>query len=394
MEQNRGHKKILFLLSRFLDGGIDTVLVEYLSFLAKNPEYEIGLAVGLAMGPLEVYRNRVPKNVKVIHLISNELLVHWHKAKIEHGISSWKKDSDELFLNPIRRYLIRRRLHRLCQEYTTVIDFDCCFYSYLKKVPVYKVAYFHFSFAQMMKESPRRMKRIARCFKYYDKIVTISQAMWKEGVELFPDVKDKMCVIYNGKDKERVEKMARKLPDNPLIDEPYMIAVERLEESQKDISTILRAYKILCDKWECREKLYIIGKGHSENELKELAETLGIGSRIVFLGFQSNPYPWIARSALLVHGAKFEGLPTVLIEGLMLGKLMVASDCPTGPAEILDNGKAGLLVPVGDAQRMADAMHQLLSNQKLACQMKLCIEKQVHKFSLAGTAKLFDSIVV
>ena len=71
------------------------------------------------------------------------------------------------------------------------------------------------------------------------------------------------------------------------------------------------------------------------------------------------------RSRLLVHSAKFEGLPTVLIEGLLLDKLMVATDCPTGPREILDDGRAGLLVPVGDAAAFASAMDRLLNDTQL-----------------------------
>lgn len=92
---------------------------------------------------------------------------------------------------------------------------------------------------------------------------------------------------------------------------------------------------------------------------------MGIADRTVFLGFCANPYPWMLRSRLLVHSAKFEGLPTVLIEGLLLDKLMVATDCPTGPREILDDGRAGLLVPVGDAAAFARATDRLLNDTQL-----------------------------
>jgi glycosyltransferase involved in cell wall biosynthesis len=88
-----------------------------------------------------------------------------------------------------------------------------------------------------------------------------------------------------------------------------------------------------------------------------------------------------------------EGLPTVLIEGLMLGKLMVATDCSTGPKEILDEGKAGLLVPVGDVTTMADAMHRLLTDETL--QKNLLDGAALHRrnFTYEETEKRFEKVV-
>ena len=85
----------------------------------------------------------------------------------------------------------------------------------------------------------------------------------------------------------------------------------------------------------------------------------------------------MAKAQLIVHSSKFEGLPTVLIEALMLNKLIVSSDCPTGPAEILKNGKAGILVPVGDVEAFANAIEHILSDKQL--QGNLLREIKKHK---------------
>ena len=80
----------------------------------------------------------------------------------------------------------------------------------------------------------------------------------------------------------------------------------------------------------------------------------------------SNPYPYIKRCEIFVHSSQYEGLPTVMIEALLLDKMIVATDCPTGPREILNGGKAGILTPVGDIEALAKAMHEALTDKKNA----------------------------
>ena len=96
---------------------------------------------------------------------------------------------------------------------------------------------------------------------------------------------------------------------------------------------------------------------------------------------------------MIAHSAKMEGLPTAMIESLILGKLIVATDCPTGPREILDDGKAGLLVPVGDAQAMAEAIHQLLSDQQLQQQICSQAERHQEQFLFKSTLKRFKELI-
>jgi glycosyltransferase involved in cell wall biosynthesis len=384
---------IVFLMLRFLDGGIDTVLVEYLQHLSKNQKYHITLAINICMGNLEVFLDRIPENVEVIYLSKGKWLTHIPQKRILKRASSTKKIYDELILNPIRRYNMRKGIKRMAETADVFIDFDCCAYTFLKAVNTRKIAFFHFSFKQVMMQNRRRMERIACQLAHYDTVVTISHAMREEGIELFPALKDKMVVIYNAKDRNAILNRAMQKVDNKDINENYIIAVERLEESQKDISTLLRAYTLLRNKYGRKELLYIIGKGNSESELRTLADELGIKPFVKFLGFISNPYPWIKHSKMLVHSAKFEGLPTVLIEGLMLGKLMVATDCPTGPREILHDGKAGLLSHVGDAEDMAEKINELLTNEQLRKDIAGNAELQSELFTFDETDKMLAKII-
>lgn len=392
-ESNGTQPRLLFLLSRFLDGGIDTVLVEYLRHLSQRGCYRLTLAIATDMGELEVFRNRVPHDVRVVHLVSSPALTRLPQRKIRQKLPLPLKLWNETALQPVRRSIIGRELKRLAREHDVVIDFDCCHYSYLRNVGCRKVAWFHFSFDKLMEQNPRRMKRIGRRLEWYDRVVCISQAMLAEGERLFPLLKGKLCLVYNAKDPASLMERASEEVADERIRQPYIIAVERLEESQKDLSTLLRAYQQLTRKYGHTERLYIMGKGRSEQQLRALAKELAVDETVDFLGFSSNPLPWIYRSRMVVHSAKFEGLPTVMIEALQLGKLIVASDCPTGPAEILAHGEAGVLTPVGDAEAMAAAMHRLLTDTELQEQIKKGMRKQQYLFSFEATDRQFDRLV-
>lgn len=385
--------KILFLLSRFLDGGIDAVLVDYLRFLAQREDYRITLAISIHMGELEVFRKQIPEQVQVVYLVDQPMLTRWRQQKITQRLPFYIKVYDEALLSPIRRMMTGRKLRQLAAQHDVVIDFDCCHYAYLKSVKTWKVAWFHFSFKQLMEQNRRRTQRIGNHLRYYDRIVTISQAMLDEGKEIFPWLEGRWRLIYNAKDEQLLQQRASEPVDDPRINDNYILAIERLEESQKDLSTLIRAYQLLRNEYHHEEKLYLLGKGRDEQLLRQLAERLGIADSVVFLGFSSNPYPWIAHAKAIAHSAKFEGLPTVMIESLIMGKLIVATDCPTGPREILDQGRAGLLTPVGDAAKLAESLHQVLTDNTLQTSLLTHANEYKHQFLFDHAGRLLDEVI-
>ena len=385
--------RILFLLSRFLDGGIDAVLLDYLRYLAQRSDYHITLAISIHMGELEVFRKQIPEQVDVVYLVDQPALTRWRQQKITQRLPFYIKMYDEAVLSPIRRYMIGNKLHQLAKQHDVVIDFDCCHYAYLKDVKTRKVAWFHFSFKQLMEQNARRTKRIGNHLRYYDRIVTISQTMLDEGKELFPWLEGRWRLIYNAKDEQLLQRRACESVGDPRLNGSYILAIERLEESQKDLTTLIRAYKVLHEQYHHTEKLYLLGKGRDEQQLRQLAQELCISEHVVFLGFSSNPYPWIAHAKAIAHSAKFEGLPTVMIESLIMGKLIVATDCPTGPREILDQGRAGLLTPVGDAAKMAESLHLLLTDEALQASILAYAKEYTRQFLFDDAGKLFDEVI-
>jgi len=146
---------------------------------------------------------------------------------------------------------------------------------------------------------------------------------------------------------------------NPDRELPVVIGAGRLTR-QKDFPTLLRAFARLTKQLPAR--LIILGDGRQREQLSSLACELGIGGVLLMPGFQSNPYAWLARADLFVLSSLWEGSPNVLAEALALGVPVVATRCPSGPDEILDQGRVAPLVAMSDPQALATAMQQQLEH--------------------------------
>lgn len=392
MNQESHKLRLLFVISRFLDGGIDTVLIEYLHYIVKQGDYAVTLAIGVHMGKLEVFVKSIPKEVKVIYLNKPLFLTKLPIQRVQGNISYKKKLFDEIILNPIRRYSIGKGLRKLAKENDVVIDFACRYSAFMKGINKPKIGFYHFSPISEIPDTKKARQHVGKRLNRYDRIVTISEAMKKEFLQIFPYLAPKLRMIYNGKDVTLLN--AKTQQGEPVnATKPYLLAIERLEESQKDITTLLKAMRILKEEYHFAMPLYILGKGKSEKQLKDLARKWKVEDCVHFMGFTPNPYPWLKDCSILVHSAKFEGLPTALIEGLLLDKFIICSDCPTGPREILDNGKAGILVPVGDARSFADAIINLMGDKELQTRIKQGIEAHKHVFTFEDTYTQFKNLI-
>ncbi len=126
---------------------------------------------------------------------------------------------------------------------------------------------------------------------------------------------------------------------------------------EKNQALLLRAFAALP---RPDARLMLLGSGPQEAPLRALAEQLGLAERVIFAGFQRDPAPFYAAADLFVLSSNHEGFGNVIVEALSHGLPVVSTDCPAGPAEILDGGTFGLLVPVGDAAALAEAMDAAL----------------------------------
>lgn len=165
-----------------------------------------------------------------------------------------------------------------------------------------------------------------------------------------------------------------------------VLAVGTLKEI-KDFPTLLRAFTLVREIIDV--KLLILGEGPCRNELESLIIKLGLSSVVEMAGFVSNPSPYYQHADLHVLSSLGEGLPTVIIEALAAGTPVVSTDCPSGPREILEDGRYGRLVPVGDVKALAAAMITTLQEPV----DKIALQTRAQDFSVDKIAKQYLKVL-
>ena len=195
-----------------------------------------------------------------------------------------------------------------------------------------------------------------------DAIVAVSNGVADDFKRTAPKAAHLVHTIFNPVVTPELFESARASVTHPWFGDPQtpvIMTAGRLT-FQKDHPTLLRAFAEVVRSHPAR--LLILGEGPDRVMLTTLARQLGIADTVDFVGFQTNPYAWMARARIFVMSSRFEGLPTVLIEALACGTPVVSTDCLSGPREILEGGELGPLVPVGDWRGLARAMLDVLDN--------------------------------
>ena len=171
---------------------------------------------------------------------------------------------------------------------------------------------------------------------------------------------DRIHTIYNPVLSPDLDRKALESAGHPWIDDPVrpvVLAIGRMKKV-KDFSTLLSAFARLLAQRPA--KLIVLGEGRLRPKLLSLAQRLRIAEHVDFPGFVKNPYAYLSRADLFVLSSRYESLSNVLIEALACGCPVVSTDCPVGPREILEGGRFGALVPVGDPEALAAAMARAL----------------------------------
>lgn len=197
-------------------------------------------------------------------------------------------------------------------------------------------------------------------YPFADWIVAVSRGTAEDLAKVISIDPRRITCIYNPIVSEAMLDQSRAPVDHPWFHDggpPVVIAVGRLE-AQKDFATLINAFARVRQQMTCR--LMILGDGSEREMLTNLAESLGLREDIALPGFAANPHAYTAKAALLVLSSRFESLANVVIEAMAVGTPVIATDCPSGPAEALGGGRYGTLVPVGDIERLSAAMVKAL----------------------------------
>ena len=205
-------------------------------------------------------------------------------------------------------------------------------------------------------------KKIFGVVYSYADIIVVNSLEFKKEFKKFFNLNS--ACIYNPLDKKKIYRLSKQNNNYFKSDKNVLkiINIGRIVE-QKNQILLLKALNVIKEKINFR--VLIIGNGILKKNLVKFAKENNLNSRVKIINFQKNPYKYLSKSDVLIHTAKFEGLPNVLLEAQLLKKFIISSDCPTGPKEILCNGKAGFLFKNGDYKELSKKIVYFFQNQKI-----------------------------
>ena len=203
---------------------------------------------------------------------------------------------------------------------------------------------------------------MGRLYPYADTVIVTSQGVADDMSDYTGLDRELISVVPSPVIPDRLLDRPLPPPDHPWFHDPAIPLILSAGElcGRKDFETLIKAFATLHGARPCR--LMILGRGKRRQSLLQLTEALGIAEAVELPGFVDSPYAYMAHADLFAFTSRWEGLGFVLIEALAVGTPVVSTDCPSGPSEILQHGRFGPLVPVGDADALAKAMQQALDN--------------------------------
>lgn len=205
---------------------------------------------------------------------------------------------------------------------------------------------------------------IRQFYPWADAIIVPSRGVADDLATLGRLARQRITVIPNPVLTAELQALAHAPLDHPWFAPgapPVILGIGELSE-RKDFETLIRAFARVRAVRPAR--LLILGRGRRQARLAALAATLGVPDDVSLPGFVANPYAYLQRAAVFAQASRFEGFANTVAEALVIGTPIVATDCPSGPREILEDGQCGRLVPVGDAAAMAEAILQTLTERR------------------------------
>lgn len=353
-------------------GGIERILMEVLQGL-NTKKYRVFLIIEDNCGKNNIFQKDIPQDIPLYFLKEEELILktEFHKQrknciyhKILYNYYMWNEHM--VAMNKTKQII--DMIKKQYGEIEAFVDYDWGARRYIEKIEAKrKIIWLHSSISKLLKKN-RKIKRFGKYLEKYDKVVTICDEMKGELLELYPKIKNKIYRVYNPFNFLRIKSLLTDESElseeqKQFLKEEYIVSVARLDSNSKDFETLINAYEKAVLKG-INEKLYIVGDGPDREKIEMLVKEKSLENKIRLIGKVKNPYIWMKNANYFVHSSKFEGLPTVLIEALICGKIVISSNCPTGPKEILENGEVGFLFPVGNEEQLANILLDVSKGMK------------------------------
>lgn len=226
-------------------------------------------------------------------------------------------------------------------------------------------------------------------YRFSDKVIANSKFVTSDLSQFLRIPKTKLNVIYNPINIDAIQGLSREPIVHPWCTTgtaPIILGVGSLT-ILKDFPTLIHAFSIVRSRRDCR--LVILGEGPDRAQLENLIGKLGLQRDAYLPGFVRNPFVWMRRAGVFVSSSLTEGCPNALMQALTCGSPAVSTDCPGGSAEILEGGKWGRLVPVGDSYAMAEAILTTLDST-----IRPDVRQRVNDFALDRIAREYLEVLL
>lgn len=334
------NKKIAFYLPSLEYGGAERVVVTLVNGIAKRG-YKIELVLSNAVGP---YLKEVDSLVKVIDLNNSRslfsifgLIKYLNLYKPDVLISALDNAN---IISVLAKSIAGLSTKLLITQHSTLSSEK--------------------QYDKSIKGSIVR-KLMLLLYARADVVIGVSEGVSKD-LKKQLGVKLNLVTIYNPIVDDRIQSMQKEEVSCSWFDEgepPVIMSAGRLTEA-KDFELLINAFAEIRKNRICR--LIIVGDGILKSKLIQLSVQLEIEKDVLITGYQSNPFKWMKQCSVFVVSSRWEGLSNVLIEAMACGRKIVSTDCPNGPSEILEGGKWGMLVPVGDIGALVTAIEETLDS--------------------------------
>ena len=344
--------KILVLHGHLSMGGEERVLLNVLRNLVEL-NYDVDLLITWNHKENNLFENEIPKKVNYEFSFDS----YNRKNKLIKEI--YRIKAKTTYLKKIEKKIKN-------EKYDIVIDYSSNLLKYDNfdiKIPVF--AWIHFSLTFGEKLTLEKIKKYKKQYKKYSKIFAITRVMKEEFINKVGIEKKKVELVYNPIDLKLIEKKAENVEEKyeNYLKQDYFLQVSRLTQQKQPEHLVDIYYKL--KQAGIKEKLYFIGDGEKKEIIKQKIKEYNLENDIILLGQIENPYPFFKNAKLFVHTAKYEGLPTVLLESLALGTPVVSYDCPTGPRDILGkNNEYGELISLNDKDMFVEKVLELMNSKE------------------------------
>ncbi len=372
--------KICFFIPAWNGGGVEKVTINLIkSILAKVPNYSIDLVIATK-----------PNKKYVIHDIevyTNFRMVYLSKKKPIFSFISFLK-------------LCKASNYDIIISSTYPLNIiSCIIRKYILNIPL--IITEHIYLSEALKNSNYYLskifykKLIAYYYKYADKIVAVSKGI-KENIQSYVKSVD-IDIIYNPVYSNAQLSNAKIIRNNIIDAESFVFIAVGSLIYQKGFDILIKAFKLLVDEnikiGRMNIKLIILGSGTKYNELTTLISNLKLSEKAFLLGFKDDALNWINSSDCFILTSRWEGLPTVLVEAMALGKPVIATNCPSGPSELILNEYNGILLRSYKPEEIAKNMNRIVIDEELRKNIGLNAKVSVSKFNIEYASDKYNEII-